>query len=257
MNAFSPGEKNLWIALLQTLADDEWVAAHRGSEWLALAPDLEEDLAYSSINQDEMGHAHFYYTLLAELGATDPEHMVFARTVEQWRHACVLEITNGDWAGVVVLRYFYEVFDDIRTEFLMRSPWPPLQDGLRKIRREESYHLEHFTTWFELLANGTRESRHRLQNEIFNIWPKVGDFFSWGELDSSWRDLRLPDLAPKELQRAWEKRIRETLQKADLTWPGSVPSAAVHGRKGRHTNDFKNLLAIMTEVFQSDVTAHW
>ena len=42
--------------------------AYRGSEWLGLAPHIEEDVASSSISQDSMGHAAMYYQMLEEFG---------------------------------------------------------------------------------------------------------------------------------------------------------------------------------------------
>ncbi len=257
MNALPPHEKTSWVLLLQAMADDEWIVAHRGSEWLGLAPDLEEDLAYSSVNQDEMGHAQFYYALLTELGEREPEQMVFARTASQWRNACILESPNGDWARVVALRYFYEVFDDIRTNALTRAPWPSLQAGVRKIRREEAYHLEHFATWFDMLANGTLESRRRLLDAILDMWPKLGDIFSWGEPDTFLSTLDLASLRQDEVQRLWEERIRDKLHRWQIAWPGSVPLPAANGRRGEHSDDLANLLGVMSEVWRSDETALW
>lgn len=43
--------------LLLQLADDDFIHSYRGSEWLGLAPHIEEDVASSSIAQDTMGHA--------------------------------------------------------------------------------------------------------------------------------------------------------------------------------------------------------
>ena len=56
------------INLLFQLADDDFLYAYRGSEWLGLAPHIEEDVASSSISQDSMGHAAMFYKLLEELG---------------------------------------------------------------------------------------------------------------------------------------------------------------------------------------------
>ena len=46
------------------LGDDELVLGHRHSEWTGFAPHIEEDVAFSSIAQDEIGHAANYYMLL-------------------------------------------------------------------------------------------------------------------------------------------------------------------------------------------------
>jgi ring-1,2-phenylacetyl-CoA epoxidase subunit PaaC len=39
------------------MADDEFVIGFSDSEWTGIAPLLEEDVAMSSLAQDELGHA--------------------------------------------------------------------------------------------------------------------------------------------------------------------------------------------------------
>ncbi len=53
--------------LLLTMADDEFVIGFWDSEWTGIAPMLEEDVAWSSIAQDEIGHARVWYEMLAQL----------------------------------------------------------------------------------------------------------------------------------------------------------------------------------------------
>ena len=43
--------------LLRSMADDEFVIGFSDSEWTGIAPLLEEDVAMSSLAQDELGHA--------------------------------------------------------------------------------------------------------------------------------------------------------------------------------------------------------
>ena len=64
------------------LADDELILGHRDSEWTGYAPILEEDIAFSNIAQDEIGHSLVWYTLYEELAGVDPDTMVFRR---KWR----------------------------------------------------------------------------------------------------------------------------------------------------------------------------
>ena len=51
--------------LLLQIADDELVLGWRDSEWTGIAPSLEEDVAFSSIAQNEIGHARALYELAA------------------------------------------------------------------------------------------------------------------------------------------------------------------------------------------------
>src|SRR3954451_6531256 len=64
-SVFSPQHSALGELLL-ALADDEFVTGYANSEWTGIAPLLEEDLAFSSLAQDELGHARLLYELLAE-----------------------------------------------------------------------------------------------------------------------------------------------------------------------------------------------
>jgi len=52
--------------LLLGLADDELIIGWRDSEWTGIAPMLEEDVAFSSIAQNEIGHARAVYELLSD-----------------------------------------------------------------------------------------------------------------------------------------------------------------------------------------------
>ena len=57
--------------LLLALADDELILGWRNSEWTGIAPFLEEDVAFSSIAQNEIGHARALYELAAARARDD------------------------------------------------------------------------------------------------------------------------------------------------------------------------------------------
>ena len=61
--------------LLLSVADDEFVIGFWDSEWTGIAPMLEEDVATSSIAQDEIGHARAIYELLATLTGDDADQI--------------------------------------------------------------------------------------------------------------------------------------------------------------------------------------
>src|SRR5215216_3904629 len=66
--------------LLLAMADDEFVLGFWDSEWTGIAPLLEEDVAFASLAQDEIGHAQALYRLLADLdGRGDPDAIAFGR----------------------------------------------------------------------------------------------------------------------------------------------------------------------------------
>src|SRR5437762_9343504 len=78
--------------ILLELADDELVIGWRDSEWTGIAPTLEEDVAFSSIAQNEIGHARAAYELAArELGTTADE-LAFDRTLGEYRCSPLVEL---------------------------------------------------------------------------------------------------------------------------------------------------------------------
>src|SRR5437762_9719209 len=84
--------------LLLALADDEFVLGFWDSEWTGIGPALEEDVAYSSIAQDELGHARALYELLAELTGRNADEIAYNRGPEGFRQARLLDLDCGDWA---------------------------------------------------------------------------------------------------------------------------------------------------------------
>ena len=53
MDKLSEHVKGPFVQLLLSLADDKFILGHRNADWTGLAPLLEEDIAFSSIAQDE------------------------------------------------------------------------------------------------------------------------------------------------------------------------------------------------------------
>src|SRR3989449_4998872 len=152
-------------AVLLSMADDEFVIGFSDSEWTGIAPLLEEDVAMSSLAQDELGHAQALYRLLADVVADgrDADAIAFDRPPEGYYHARLLDHPRGDWAHTIARRFLYDTADAVRLEALANSSYQPLAELVAKIRREERYHVMHATTWFERLATADGEPRRRLR----------------------------------------------------------------------------------------------
>ncbi|HEX2025724.1 MAG TPA: Phenylacetic acid catabolic protein, partial [Actinomycetota bacterium] len=101
------------LGLLLSLADDELVLGHRHSEWTGWAPYLEEDLAFSSIGQDEIGHARLLYEIAEPLAGRDPDALALGRTPEEYRHAILCERPNREWGYTIARQYLYDTADDV------------------------------------------------------------------------------------------------------------------------------------------------
>ena len=117
--------------LLLTMADDEFVSGFTDSEWTGIAPLLEEDVAISSISQDELGHARALYQLLADVLADgrDEDALAYDREPDEYRHARLLDHARGDWADTIARRFLYELADEARLASIGTAagrPIPPV-----------------------------------------------------------------------------------------------------------------------------------
>src|ERR671919_2941580 len=123
--------------LLQ-IADDELVVGWRNSEWTGIAPFLEEDVAFSSIAQNEIGHARALYELAAEELGTSADGLAFDRRPDEYRCAPLVQVRLvPDWAGTVARHFLYETADAIRLDALKRSGDSELAGLAAKMDREE------------------------------------------------------------------------------------------------------------------------
>lgn len=242
---------------LYQLADDELTIGHRDSEWLGLCPDIEGDVAFSSIAQDEVGHAVFYFDLLHELGEADPDHLAFNRAVQERRNAILLERENGDWAYSIARHFFYDLFDHLRLESMLDSSYAPLARGAAKIRREEHYHLLHMQLWFTRLGQAGGVATQRLEQGIARIWPDLGGLFRQGVYEQELFKYQIITATTGEIRHRWLKQMEAAFLKADLGWPGEPPEPEQDGRRGEHSGHLTHLLSTMSEVYRLDPAARW
>ena len=148
--------------LLLGLADDELVLGWHESEWTGIAPALEEDVAFSSIAQNEIGHARAVYQLLAE----DADALALDRAPEEYRAAPLVQLRLMEWAPTIARRWLYELADQVRIEHLIASDDAEIAGLAAKIDREEAYHRMHAEMWAERLRD-----EPRFREAVERLWP--------------------------------------------------------------------------------------
>lgn len=252
--------------LLFQLADDDFILAYRGSEWLGLAPHIEEDVAFSSMSQDMMGHAVMFYEMLEALGMGKADDLAQLREANQFRNAILVERKNGtgeynddphyDWAYAIVRSYVYGLFKQVRLEALLASSYEPLAQISRKMLTEHRYHLMHWQVWLKQLANSTQTARHKLEAAIANVWADAGELSDLGP--NGERIVRFGLIAGEELLRTkWLAKTEEIFKQAGLDWPGEPGAPKERGRGGEHTADLVKALLTLSEVYRIDPAASW
>ena len=283
------------LELLLALADDELILGHRHSEWTGWAPYLEEDLAFSSIGQDEIGHARLLYELAEPLAGKDADALGLGRSPEEYRNAILCERPNGDWGYTIARQWLYDEADDVRLASLDRSSFAGLAAAVKTIRLEEKYHLEHAREWFSRLAGGSVEARQRLAQGLEGaVAEAMALFEATPDEEKLVADGVMP-VSSEAMLGEWLERIGRELEEASLDWVLSahqgaggdmVPTSSgeieagptltvpgverregrwVHvggfagagGRHGKHSEDFLPLWEDMTGLYRALPGATW
>jgi ring-1,2-phenylacetyl-CoA epoxidase subunit PaaC len=164
---------------LLALADDELILGWRNSEWTGIAPFLEEDVAFSSIAQTEIGHARAWYELAAKELDTDADALAFDRDPDEYRCAPLVEARLvPDWARTIARHWLYETADAIRIEALKASDDPEVAGLAEKIDREEAYHRMHADMWADRLRD-----EGRFRGAVDELWPSALGLLEPGQRD--------------------------------------------------------------------------
>jgi ring-1,2-phenylacetyl-CoA epoxidase subunit PaaC len=250
--------------LLLAMADDEFVLGYWDSEWTGIAPVLEEDVAFASLAQDEIGHAQALYRLLADLEGGDPDAIAYGRPPEGYRHARLLDHPRTDWAFSVARRFLYDTADAARLDALVASAHAPLAEVVAKMRREETYHLLHMHAWLERLATGGDQARTRLAGALERLWPDALCVLDGVEDDRLVETGVLAEPLDAVRQR-WLAGLAPVFDRLGLPFPfrrdgGRLEPATAPppGCRGpQRSDDFRWLWEQFTMVRRSDPEAVW
>ena len=161
--------------LLRSMADDEFVIGFSDSEWTGIAPLLEEDVAMSSLAQDELGHAAALYGLLATLTGDDPDALAYDREPAEYRHCRLLDHGRGDWAMTIARRFLYDSADAVRLDALAaaRGRRSPSSSGSSSARSAITGCTRR--RWLDRLARRDGEPRERLLAALETLGPRCRD----------------------------------------------------------------------------------
>jgi ring-1,2-phenylacetyl-CoA epoxidase subunit PaaC len=284
------------VALLLSYADDELILGHRHSEWTGWAPHIEEDLAFSSIAQDELAHARMLYGLAGSLVGKDEDELALGRRPEEYRNAVFCERPNGDWGYTVARQYLYDTADWLRLEALGGTSWRELAEGIAVIRLEERYHLDHALAWFDRLSGGPVTARQRFADglaagigeavalfeplpgeealiesgvlprsseEVLGLWlAKLGAALEESSLDFV-LERHLPpvgEMVPTssgEIEGEREDLAVPGVVRRDGRWVHEGAFVGAGGRRGRHSDDFLPLWEEMTALYRTHPGARW
>jgi len=259
MTALSNDIKVALTELVLSIADDKFVLGHRVGDWTGLAPILEEDIAFSSIAQDELAHAQALYEIVANLMGTNPDALAYGRSPSDYRCASIVEIADDlNWAVAIARQFFCDHLDALRLTRLASSSYKPLAELASRLAAEEQLHVEHSDAWIDHLGRGGNEARDRIQSALDDLAPLAPMLFEpTKDLDKLETTGVYPAGNDNMFDR-WESDLQRVAGQAGLSLCIKRPALdAIGGRRGKHDEAFVELLDELCEVYRTEPEAAW
>ncbi len=252
MSDISPAAREFILAF----ADDEHLMGQRHTEWIGVAPFLEEDLAFASIGQDELGHAAGLYAILVGDDDQAIDRLAFRRPADEYRSCWLVEYETNDWSETLVRHWFYDAAERLRWDLLAASTSAEAAGLVGRSLREETYHQRHADELLDVLLQ-VDESRRRVEYAATTLWPMAVAMFDpvageadlvadgfigglWSDCLAGWRELAMARFP-------------------GVDWAGvdaGTVAADQANRTVRHT-DFEQVYGRIREVMKFDPEAVW
>jgi ring-1,2-phenylacetyl-CoA epoxidase subunit PaaC len=241
------------------LGDDALICAQRLSEWVANAPELEEEVALANTALDLLGQARVLLARAAHLGAgVDEDALAFQRVESEFRNVALAEIGDDlDFARATARLLLFSTWRLALLEQLVTSRDPVLAAVAGKGVKELAYHRDHAAQWVVRLGDGTDVSHSRVQAALDAVWPYVDELFRTSEVEA-----RLPGVAadPAATRGTVDAVLDQVLAAATLTRPSRPGAGTIGGRGGRqgvHTEALGHVLAEMQSLARQHPGASW
>lgn len=237
--------------------DDCLVLAQRLGEWIASAPELEEDIALGNIALDILGAGRTLLQHASRIEGMDrsEDDLAFSRTERQFTNLLLVEQPNGDFGQTMARQFLFDAYQDLLWSRLIDSTDEVLSGVAGKAVKETRYHLRHSRSWVIRLGDGTEESHRRMQDGFDSMWRFTHEMFQDDEIDRAAAEQGFGCL-PSSLESDWRATLDSTLREATLHIPDD-PGVQTGGRSGKHTEVMGFLLAEMQSMYRTYPGASW
>jgi ring-1,2-phenylacetyl-CoA epoxidase subunit PaaC len=248
-----------WYCLM--LGDDALVMSHRLQQWLARAPELEEETALANIALDLLGQARL---LLSRAGAADgsqrtEDDLAFGRGEREFRNIRLAEVTDADFAGLIARLFVFSTWRLALLDRLRRSADPVVAAVAALGVKELAYHRDYAAQWLIRLGDGTEYSRERMAAGLAAVAPLVPELFEPTVVEQRLTAAHAA-VDPAGLRTEFDAVVARVLDEAGLDWPHVAAMARVFGQAGRdgvHTEEMGFLLAELQSVARAMPGATW
>ena len=236
------------------LGDDALISAQRTAEWIAAAPQLEEDVALGNIGLDQLGQARSLLQYAGDLegAGRSEDDLAYFRDERDFLNLQLCELPTGDFAHAMARLLYFATYQHLLYDELQTSADETLSGVAGKAVKEVAYHVDHATQWVLRLGDGTDESHSRMQAALEAVWPYTAEMF---ESDDLVRRLATA-VDPSTLQDEWTRRVMAVIDESTCSRPEASYQHS-GGRQGRHTEHLGYLLAELQHVARSHPGATW
>jgi ring-1,2-phenylacetyl-CoA epoxidase subunit PaaA len=204
------GYREALKTILTVSADTELMSAPAYFEQSLNAPSLNARASCVSVIQDELGHGHIAYRLLEDLGE-DKHELIYEREPHEFRNTYGFDQPIDNFAELVTAHGLFDragicLLGDIE-ENTSYAPW---KRALRKVGKEEQFHLRHGETWMRRLANKNENTKSKLQDAVDWMFPIGVEWFGMPDdkkRNTDQLDYRIKGLSNDELRQQWMDSI--------------------------------------------------
>lgn len=223
------GYRKALKTILTVSADTELMSAPAYYEQSLNAPSLNARASCVSVIQDELGHGHIAYRLLEDLGE-DREDLIYNREPHEFRNTYGFDQHIDDFAELVTAHGLFDragicLLGDIE-ENTSYAPW---KRALRKVGKEEQFHLRHGETWMRRLAGKSDKTKAKLQDAVDWMFPIAIEWFGLPDDKKKHDDqleYRIKGLTNDELRQKWMDSVVPHCNDIGIDVPAHYDEAA-------------------------------
>ena len=240
----SPGSYEYLLAF----ADDEHLIGARHTSWIGVAPFLEEDLAFCSIAQDELGHAISLYELLTD----DVDRFALCRESHEYRSCWLVEMPCRSWDEALVRHVLYDLAETIRWQSLGAIVGAIAGRALR----EEAFHISHATHMLGRMLNAGGDVSDRVIAATDRLLPIAAALWEPTAGETEALADGLATRASTESAELWWTTVATLYAQHSVSLRRPIPQPGQDGRRTR-SQHFADLHSEITKVIDLDRTATW
>ncbi len=206
--------------LILALADSKRIIGILYADWVLGAPELEANIATSSISQDEWGHSRLLYALLRDFGE-DPERLEHSREPSEYCNVEALDQRLATWPEFVATNAIVDTALTVQLEALASSRYAPLRQRVQKQLEEERFHEAHGAAWLRRLGASSDAARTAAQAAVDTRWRQVLHWFGPDDFGAAAKADGLSEATGGELRARFVERMTPVIEGAGLVVPAA------------------------------------